>query len=301
MHPWRVRLEDSRTGAGGAGVVVTDRHILTCAHVVTSDEGMLAGFPGTGSDAAIPVTVADGGWFPSGENERADLAVLQSPQGLPIEATQAALARGEPSVGRTVYAFGHPHGMNRGLWTRGQLHPTAGPGAEWMQLSGIAEVDRRIEPGFSGAGVLDPETDSVIGIVVAASRRPGDRLAWMVPMEVVAGYWPPLVARITPESSAAMEPTSDWVMRFVSALAGTRTMKDGRSRDQVVASLHHDILVRVPRQPGALPDIYGIVLACLDFDDGLTQLVTVVRFLEGPTRSMRALDQVLAEATRVVR
>ncbi len=301
MHPWRVRLEDPHTGVGGAGVVVTDRHILTCAHVVASGDGILARLPGTGSDVVLPVHVTDGGLFSSGEDERADLAILQSSPGLPTDATPARLAPGQPSLGRTVYAFGHPSSMSRGVWTRCELRSTAGPGAEWMQLSGIAEIDRRIEPGFSGAGVLDPDTDCVIGVVVATSQGRDDRLAWMVPMEVVARYWAPLAARLIPEPSVAPEPGGDWVMRFVSALSGLRTMRDERLRDQVVASLHHDIAVRVPRQRGPLPDIYGIVLTCLDYDDGLPQLVTVIRFLEGPTRSMGALDQVLAELTRVGR
>ena len=68
----------------------------------------------------------------------------------------------------------------------------AGPNIEWIQMDTPTLTGKRIERGFSGAGVIDEEDGTVIGCVVAVDTTAEDRVAWMIPTDVLAEYWPEL-------------------------------------------------------------------------------------------------------------
>lgn len=298
-HPWRIRINDRAAAACGAGVLVSARHVLTCAHVVADGDrpgnGFAVTFPGSTDSTPRPVRPVDGGWFPMSADGRGDLAVLELDGPVPADVSPAPLGRGDDSTGHPVIAFGHPPTPSTGLWTRGVIIGSAGPGGEWLQVSGVAVVDRRIEPGFSGAGVFDEERKRVVGIVVAALVSGTDRIAWMVPLAVAARYWTPLADLIQPPPVAGGELSPAAIRRLVTAFAALRTMADDGTRQQVVESLPEPIGGTVRRHRAALPDTHNIVTACLEFDGGLGELTRAVRHLEGPTRAMRTVDALLDE------
>ncbi|GGL10858.1 hypothetical protein Sme01_15670 [Sphaerisporangium melleum] len=201
MRPWSVRVH----GAGaacGAGVLIDDRHILTCAHVVnaalgrdTAERSLPAApievdFPIDAGGARLPATVADGGWFPIEDDERGDVAVLRLATPPPAGTAPAVLSD-HVARGTRIRAYGYPRGVDTGVWAVAyEVGDPSGPG--WVQLDASRTTGKRIERGFSGAGVESDDTGHVLGIAVTEDRDEAAKVAWMLPVAVLARYWPSL-------------------------------------------------------------------------------------------------------------
>ncbi|MEV6872358.1 trypsin-like peptidase domain-containing protein [Amycolatopsis sp. NPDC051128] len=191
---WRVRLRDDPGRIHGAGTMLDERHLLTCAHVVEQCGGPEAriavdfvGLPGTGSGHA---TVVADGWVPETDDERGDIALLRLDE--PAAGVSGApLHRMSLRDHQLVRAYGFPAGADAGLWTFGRLVGEGGPGCEWIQLNKTAEAEP-IEPGFSGTAVLDEATGVVVGMIVGRYTGEGGRVAWMIPVETMLGHLPRL-------------------------------------------------------------------------------------------------------------
>ncbi|MGH3778595.1 MAG: trypsin-like peptidase domain-containing protein [Pseudonocardiaceae bacterium] len=291
-HSWRLRVTDLSAGTCGAGVLIGSGEVLTCAHVVGGHgEGPTVDFPGSASDTRVSTRVTH--HIPPAEDGRGDLAILALDEPLPPDVQPARLGRGETSVGHAVQAFGHPPHLFDGVWTRGTVLGSAGPGAEWMQLSGVTLIDERVTPGFSGAGVFDVATDCVIGVVVASYLVEARHVAWMIPTEVAGRYLPPLQRRLLDGTPTPVELSAEAIWRVAEKLASLRTMIDPGTRRQIVESLPSSVALRIQRHSAVLPDVHAIVVACLEYDGALTALRRAVRRLEGPSRRMREFDVVL--------
>ncbi|MET9267547.1 serine protease [Amycolatopsis sp. NPDC004079] len=187
---WRVRLRDRTGGIRGAGTMLDEDHVLTCAHVVERaggpDADVLIDFVGLPGTPVRIGRVAPGAWVPPGRDERGDIAVLRLAERVP-GAWGAPLYRMPLSDGQAVRAYGFPAGADEGLWTFGELAGEGGPGCEWVQLARKND-DQPITGGFSGTAVLDEETGRVVGMVVSRYKAEGERVAWMIPVETILGY-----------------------------------------------------------------------------------------------------------------
>lgn len=199
-HSWRVRVTDLSAGTCGAGVLIGNGEVLTCAHVIGGRDDVptqpTVGFPGSASGTPISTRVIHR--VPLAEDGRGDLAILALDRPPPPDVHPARLGRGDMSVGHLAQAFGHsPHlshpRLSDGVWTRCTVLGFGGPGAEWMQLKGVVLIDERVTPGFSGAGVFDITIGCVIGVVVASYFVNGRHVAWMIPTEVAGRYLPALL------------------------------------------------------------------------------------------------------------
>lgn len=276
-------------------MLIGRNEVLTCAHVVGGrSEGParpIVDFPGSASDIRISTRVTHR--VPPAEDGRGDLAILALDEPLPPDVQPAWLGRGETSVGHPVQAFGHPPHLSDGVWTRGTVLGSAGPGAEWMQLSGVTLIDERVTLGFSGAGVFDITTGCVVGVVVASYLVEARHVAWMIPTEVASRYLPPLRRLIADGTPASVELSAEAIWQVAEKLASLRTMIDPGTRRQIVESLPSPVALRIQRHNAVLPDVHAIVAACLEYDDALTVLLRAVRRLEGPSRRMRELDVML--------
>lgn len=80
---------------------------------------------------------------------------------------------------------------------------------------------------------------------------------------------------------------------LVNALLDCHTMNDSESRNQVVIELPVEIRTTIRRHSAPKADIVNIVNRCLDFQDGLQKLIERVRYYEGPSNSMRNIDDLL--------
>jgi WD40 repeat protein len=198
-----VRISAPGGGVVGAGLILDDRHVVTCAHVVMAALQLAEGtvgrpvdavtvdFPALGGAATSARVVADG-WTPITEDGRGDIAVLELAENRPQVAVPVIrVARG--TLNHRFMAYGFPRNVDFGLAATGRLLGRSGPGWQWIQI-GSEGPGAPIESGFSGSPVWDNELGAVVGIIVAQDRRPWVRgeaqIAWMIPAEVLVQAWP---------------------------------------------------------------------------------------------------------------
>ncbi|MEU2222154.1 serine protease [Streptomyces sp. NPDC018347] len=198
-RPWRVRVDDGEGTPRGAGVLLDDRHVLTCAHVVR----YAGGAPG---DAGSPVRISSvacrpewvrtarvvpGTWVHDRDTQRGDVAllVLDEPVGC---GTRTTLWKA-PVSGGTVRMYGFPQDAPFGMGVEARLAGSGHRQGEWILLNRVDQGGPWIEPGYSGAGAVagDGEFEGrVIGIVVADYVNESARAAWMLPTETILTYLP---------------------------------------------------------------------------------------------------------------
>lgn len=203
---WRVRVRGADGRICGAGVLVDSWRLVTCAHVVAEAlQADPSGAPPSGTVAVdFPALtrvsrlamVMTGGWVPVAADGRGDLAVLVLDEAAPDGLQPASLVHFGAPDGRTVRAYGHPAGQADGVWALTRPVGYGGPGGEWVQMDGLAVTGRRVERGFSGAGVLDENAVAVVGLIVAEDLDAPNRVAWMLPIEQVVRYLPPLALQL---------------------------------------------------------------------------------------------------------
>ncbi|MFE9287889.1 nSTAND1 domain-containing NTPase, partial [Streptomyces olivaceus] len=180
----------------GAGFLVTDRLLVTCAHVL-ADGGYGPGatvtwvFPHAPGAPVVTGRVWEQAWREPHEQDIA-LVWLERPMGVaPLPLGSAAGARGH-----RVRSFGFPAqaplGGHFGFATAGGLLPSADSAGELLQLTDANDLTQ----GFSGGPVLDEATGLVVGILTAITAPDGhDRglgIAYVTPTAVLREVWPAL-------------------------------------------------------------------------------------------------------------
>ena len=198
-----------KSGAGhaicGAGVLVDDRHILTCAHVVaiavgkpddysvkpSRDDVVYVDFPYAGG-SYCPTYVLE--WWPPVNTRvgvKEDVAVLELTDGRPPNSQPANLVKCEESQLRfhDFQAYGYPKGCRpQGTWAYGRIQDQQSSG-RYQAQNFKDEGGATIQPGFSGAPVLilDADLNGIVGIVVES--RTEDRQAFIIPVDVLLNLW----------------------------------------------------------------------------------------------------------------
>ncbi|GHA20213.1 hypothetical protein GCM10010372_20240 [Streptomyces tauricus] len=226
----RLRVRSPDGVVHGGGLLLTGTTAVTCAHVVAI--ALMGGRSNAAASPADPprghvlverpaesgrpgvsgtAEVTDGGWFAgplagpfAGEDRtdpasRTDLAVLTLSRPLPHGTRTAVPGRCPPSDGRTLRVFGYPKQAPHGIWVSARLVGAGGPCPVWRQLDVVADSGVGVEQGFSGAGVWDPRSERMVGLVTAAFSRGGARVAWMLPLDVAADQWTALCAHLDVE------------------------------------------------------------------------------------------------------
>ena len=200
----------------GAGFIVDDRHIVTCAHVVNASLGralIAAGRP----DSVGAVTVRAGGdwipldvmlteWIPLTEDKRGDIAVLEMTAGRPDGVSAVPLRRPQQSDDHRFAVQGFPDGTL--IAATGWIRTRLTIGQEWVQLEDDKLPGRAVTEGFSGAPIWDTTTNAVVGMAIAKDAgAPTAKIAAMLPVALLASYWAPL-ADLLP-SRLALDPKFD--------------------------------------------------------------------------------------------
>ncbi|MFF1376835.1 trypsin-like peptidase domain-containing protein [Streptomyces sp. NPDC058308] len=190
---WHARIDCGRET--GAGFLVSERHLLTCAHVVRDGGAreIAVSFPHHKALGTVAATVcAHGGW--SGRHDDAgDLAVLELERPVRVAPAEFALPGDAYDHPRPrLLAYGFPEGYDEG--TLAEYRATAAQliAGEWVQLEAWSAHGQPLAPGFSGAAVTLADSGRVVGMVSAAAGGSGVRNGRMLPASVMARYWPPL-------------------------------------------------------------------------------------------------------------
>ncbi|SMD25799.1 Trypsin-like peptidase domain-containing protein [Kibdelosporangium aridum] len=235
-EPWRACLRDEDTGEIlGAGVVLTEGVVLTCAHVIQKAQGYKPGSETPDVAVAVEVMAQDelasarvmpGCWVPPTEDDRGDVALLRMDRAIQPE-PRVQLRRLRCPRGRTVHSYGFPYVRAYGIYASAVLSGWAGPGGEWIQIDSVPQREV-IRPGFSGAGVVDERTGAVVGIAAIAYHSDLSHLAWMIPVDVVAEYLPAFREWLGPEI-----PCDRWA-----SPAGAILIAVGAHDEAAVAGIH---------------------------------------------------------------
>lgn len=312
---WRVRISRGDDRVVGAGVLIDRWRVLTCAHVVAQAVG---GDP-AGGRPATTVTVeflsATGavrrgavdpdGWVPVAADGRGDIALLVLDEPAPEGVRPASLAPCGQLDDRIIRAYGHPAGAYDGVWATTRLVRSGGPGGEWLQIDGETVPGRRVERGFSGAGAVDTRFGMVVGLVVAQDREAPHKVAWIMPMELVAKYLPvvdtvlrnPAVAPPAPAPAAAepherrLSPAEqDELFARLRAVPG---MFERTARDLYLRSLNQRLgePLRPERQREDALDLWALMEAALARPGALRTLVGVLRSLRYTSEAVDQLEE----------
>lgn len=214
----------------GAGFLVSDRQIVTCAHVIAAalgvngtsssppDGDMLVDFPLVAPERLCQAKVICWHSIEPGASIE-DIAVLEIQGEMSLGVDFVTLSSGV-DFGRSFRSFGFPNGHDDGVWATGVFRDVRANG--WVQLDSFATQDRKLESGFSGAPIWDESQDAVVGMAVAADKRRQDvNLAYMIPANALSKAWSQIV--ISKDSSNLS--SSDF--------SGFREMKQRLLNDQL--------------------------------------------------------------------
>lgn len=193
-------VADDRTQSAGMGIVVDDRHVVTCAHVVNSSLGRPFDCQGE-PDLEVPITFpyADSeavcmgrvcSWQPMSRERGADIAIIELDDAIPRETGIAALVADGDFEDHAFKAFGFRKGSTKGNTVAGRFMGPLPDGT--VQIDGADDLGIFIESGFSGAAVWDTTRRAVVGMVAARNVNPAERVAYMIPVRALKLAWPPL-------------------------------------------------------------------------------------------------------------
>ena len=166
----------------GAAVVIDKDRVLTCAHVVTSEEGTIldglwVGFPKADQAAnrrqlvasvAVPGSSADT-LDDHARGRDDDIAVLVLAGRVPpgVSAAPLKCPRSNDLVGRRWWAFGFPANRRRGSTADGVVGAALTLG--WIRID--TESRYQVEEGFSGGGLWSPDYQAVVAVVGEVDER----------------------------------------------------------------------------------------------------------------------------------
>ena len=212
-------LRTGGTGPAGVGIVVSDRHIVTCAHVVNGAIGgrVQRAQERPGPEVRIQVDFpllgdAEGGplrscrieaWTPppsSGFSGGDVAGLVLVGEGLPEGAGPARLIDPANHRDAALKVFGYPGDPPRrsnGAWSPLQLRGAVGGG--FLQLDADSQSAIRAQPGYSGspAVVIDEAGDAVLGMLAVASRDEDTRDAYAIPVSLLVNTWPEVLGDLT--------------------------------------------------------------------------------------------------------
>ncbi|GCL37718.1 peptidase S1 and S6, chymotrypsin/Hap [Sphaerospermopsis reniformis] len=183
----------------GAGFLVSQYHLLTCAHVVTAALGIITNiqespdgiieldFPLIAPGQKLKAKVVF--WQPVNPGQsKEDIAGLQIEETLPMGVSPVKLVTTSDYWQHKFRIFGFPQGHDTGVWADGELRDVQA--TRWIQIEAIKVTGYQIEPGFSGSPIWDETLQGVVGMAVAAEKkREGVKAAFMIPTTVLVEAW----------------------------------------------------------------------------------------------------------------
>jgi hypothetical protein len=294
-------LEDWGTTVGlpagpvcGAGILVDSTHVVTCAHSVPggrlTPHGVAVGFPTVDGPRTQSARVV--GWFPPGPDDQGDIAVLEL-DGPPPSGVRPARARHLPvDPGREVWLRRYGFGGDAVTEAYARVAGPPGGAGQRLRLEDVRPGTRARDVALCGAGVVDAATGDVLGMVVAEEHFAVAPMAWMIRLTAVAGLYRPTRAG-SPAAASGRRPAP--VMELTRAVAELPTMSSPHGRDQMIGALPRQTANAIPRHTETRFDVWGIVRTCLEYPDGLTVLVELLRAFEGDSEPMRRVDAIVSE------
>jgi len=171
-------------GVIGAGFLVGERQILTCAHVVSQaysladhlldvPQGVVSlDFPLISPRTLFTAKVVQ--WGPLLADGRGDIAGLELNSEPPAGAEVVGFAPAKDVWEHPFRAFGFPPGYDDGVWATGRL--LGRQATDWVMIEDVKAQGFAVGPGFSGTPIWDTLLQGVVGMVVAAGQPADTKL-----------------------------------------------------------------------------------------------------------------------------
>ncbi|MET8453482.1 trypsin-like peptidase domain-containing protein [Streptomyces sp. NPDC005209] len=181
----------------GAGFLVAEDVLVTCAHVVVAagsgpGGGVALAFPRVAGADGLEGEVLSERWRAPEDEDVAFVRVLGMPAGIRV----LPLGSAEGCRGHKVRSFGFPaqapYAGHLGFGTVGDLLASSGRDGERLQLTEANDLTT----GFSGGPVLDEVTGLVIGMLTEITAPDmfgkGQNIAYVTPSQVLRAIMPEL-------------------------------------------------------------------------------------------------------------
>lgn len=203
LEPSVVRIYSNSSKVVGAGFLVSQKHILSCAHVVAEalglpretvempDAEVSLDFPILAPQRLLKARVVF--WRPVNREkfEEEDIAGLELESIPPNGCRCVRLVASDDLWGHPFQVLDFPLGQANGVPASGVLRTRNAKG--WVQLEDVKQTGYALEAGFSGTPVWDDELQGVAGMAVAAEKkRPQVKGAFIIPATQLAKAWPKL-------------------------------------------------------------------------------------------------------------
>ncbi|MFE6836913.1 trypsin-like peptidase domain-containing protein [Streptomyces sp. NPDC057705] len=231
----------------GAGFLVAENILVTCAHVVRAAGSGPGGtvrvdFPHVEGVPRAEGLVLDAPWRDPEDDDVAVVRLSGTSGTSGTRATPAAGVRGLPlgsasgSRGHQVRSFGFPAqapaGGHFGFGVAGDLIPASENRGLYLQLTAANDLTT----GFSGGPVVDEVTGLVIGMLTEITdpddHERGQGIAYVTPTDVLREAWPDLTEQdvcpyrgldsFTADEAQWFEGRTDAVRQVLASLAGHR-------------------------------------------------------------------------------
>jgi len=169
-----VRILDIKHEPVGAGFMISDNQVITCAHLILialgshpdsqeKPKGEIAvDFPFLEPKGLASGVIKD--W-----NRAADIAILDLKGDLPKNRQPVELISETNLSGHNFRTFGFPDFAESGIWSSGEIVNVTGDKSV-MQLSDKFSSGFQLQKGFSGAPVWDDNLQGVVGMILSAER-----------------------------------------------------------------------------------------------------------------------------------
>ncbi|MFN6154919.1 MAG: trypsin-like peptidase domain-containing protein, partial [Dolichospermum sp.] len=183
----------------GAGFLVTQQHLLTCAHVVMDalgikeekellNEVIELDFPFIAPGTIIKAKVVF--WRGLTGKKGEDIAGLELQDTPPNSANPVQLISTLDLQNHNFEIFGFPDDYEKdGRWSFGKIHINREDAFGLVQIH-TAEKSYQIEPGYSGSAVWFPSLQEAVGMVVErVITEEDDKRAFMISATVLLESW----------------------------------------------------------------------------------------------------------------
>ena len=202
---WQIQVSPKAGGRpAGLGFIVSSDVALTCTHnLPDGDRVWIKKLGQSPFGAFCSATRCDPAWDQT-TNPWFDVAVLHLPQGFSDDvATIGPLTR--PPPGARLRTIGFPEDFD-GTGQRSEVIVRGDDSSGlWLQVETAPGARGHIARGYSGAATIDQETDLVRGMVVWATGAEQPGLSWIIPIDVLARAYPPLLQRAVASYTAEPE------------------------------------------------------------------------------------------------
>ncbi|MBD2267897.1 trypsin-like peptidase domain-containing protein [Anabaena sp. FACHB-1391] len=200
------RIYNTNNVVIGAGFLISNQYLLTCAHVVTAALGLPTetvskpskliqfDFPFINREEKLNAEVDF--WLPyqsyqSDPQKIGDIAGLKLHNKVIPDKVQPICLKTSHNLSNHAFSiFGFPNQRTDGVWAYGTLKDTLPNG--WGQMEGTGQQGYRVQGGFSGAPIWDNEEKAVVGMAVAEDTNEQRRVAFFLPSQALFSAWPEL-------------------------------------------------------------------------------------------------------------